>query len=568
MSGLDVATARLVPVAGAGGWIARVPHAVLFSAAASEEQLNELLQACEGGSSSAEVLGRVVALLSGAPSYDRPSFALVTTAGPDVVVLVHGDQTVALEDASGDHTHLSAGASGAWLTRSLPGVTRIAFGSGHDEDGDGPTNLRAGVIPAAGAVLVPPLTPEAAGVPDGDAALAGDTSGAGAAGSGAAGFGAAGSGAAGSGVLGAGGLVAAGLAAGGLGAAEALAGAGGDLAGPGVSPGTPGVGYGPGGASEAEADGAPDEEPAAARQSAAAGLVAHPPEVQLFDAAAEEELDEPAPEAVSEADPEPVAEEAVAEEAVAEPQPDVDDWISGAGSAEGAGSAGQPEIYPAGGESGGFPAAGETAGEEMGVEASLAAAAAHEPVGAAPGFDPTEMSAAGAAPLDTIPPTEAPEATGPVVAGRFCGRQHFNDPASHYCRICGLPLNPQSTPEVQAERPVLGVLVWDSGDSDQVAGDLIVGRDPHGDPEVSSGQVGGLTPSGHSEGMSRVHAELRLVGWDVTLADRGSTNGTFVWEEENQVWHRLEPGERATLRLGSIIAFGERTATLELPPDA
>jgi len=109
MPGLDVATARLVPVAGAGGWLARVPHAVLFSADASDEQLEELLAATQGAASSTEVLGQVVTLLSGPASSERPPFALVTTSGANVVVLVYGDQTVSLEDEAGDRTDLSAG---------------------------------------------------------------------------------------------------------------------------------------------------------------------------------------------------------------------------------------------------------------------------------------------------------------------------------------------------------------------------------------------------------------------------------------------------------------------------
>jgi hypothetical protein len=211
------------------------------------------------------------------------------------------------------------------------------------------------------------------------------------------------------------------------------------------------------------------------------------------------------------------------------------------------------------------------AAEEGALDAGGASPPVEEPVAAmgrsAPsgypegGYDPglagTELQSP-----ETIPPGAA---EGPMVAGRFCSRQHLNDPREQFCRICGVPLHPESTPEVMAVRPPLGVLVWDSGDSDPVVGDLIVGRDPAGDPEVAAGQVDGLTPSGHSEGMSRVHAELRLNGWDVTLADRGSTNGTFVWEEDRQAWHRLEPGERAPIKIGSIIAFGERTATFELP---
>ncbi len=112
--------------------------------------------------------------------------------------------------------------------------------------------------------------------------------------------------------------------------------------------------------------------------------------------------------------------------------------------------------------------------------------------------------------------------------------------------------------------PVLA-LVWDSGESDLVTGDMVVGRDPSNDPGVKSGALSPLVPRGRSDGMSRIHADLRRSGWELLVSDRGSTNGTFVWDDDRQEWHRLDPDERFPLRVGSIVAFGERTATVESP---
>ena len=150
-----------------------------------------------------------------------------------------------------------------------------------------------------------------------------------------------------------------------------------------------------------------------------------------------------------------------------------------------------------------------------------------------------------------------------MVTGRYCGRHHFNAPRDRWCRICGLALGQDPEGEVEDPRPALGVLVWDSGESDVVKRDTVVGRDPSSEAGVVGGTADAVSPRGQSEGMSRVHAELRLIGWEVLLADRGSTNGTFVWDEARQEWHRLEPGERCPLHIGAIVAFGERTATFE-----
>jgi RND superfamily putative drug exporter len=66
--------------------------------------------------------------------------------------------------------------------------------------------------------------------------------------------------------------------------------------------------------------------------------------------------------------------------------------------------------------------------------------------------------------------------------------------------------------------------------------------------------------------MSRVHAELRPRGSDLVVIDRGSTNGTFVWDEASRAWQRLVAGQPQAVPAGTVLAFGERTATFESAP--
>jgi hypothetical protein len=109
----------------------------------------------------------------------------------------------------------------------------------------------------------------------------------------------------------------------------------------------------------------------------------------------------------------------------------------------------------------------------------------------------------------------------------------------------------------------IGKLTWDNGQVHELAGPALVGRDVAADEAVASGELVGIVPSGQNDSMSRVHAELRLRGGEVVVIDRGSTNGTFVWDEAARAWQRLAPGEPHVVRAGTVLAFGERTATFE-----
>ncbi len=153
-------------------------------------------------------------------------------------------------------------------------------------------------------------------------------------------------------------------------------------------------------------------------------------------------------------------------------------------------------------------------------------------------------------------------ASAGLVSGVYCPRDHLNDPRDEFCRTCGLPLVP-GAPEVEGPRPPLGKLTWDNGEVNELLGAALVGRDVGLDGLVVSGELAALVPSGQNDSMSRVHAELRPSGWDVIVVDRGSTNGTFIWDEASKAWQRLLPDEPHVVRPGAVLAFGERTATFE-----
>ncbi|MCC6438303.1 MAG: FHA domain-containing protein [Acidimicrobiales bacterium] len=169
-----------------------------------------------------------------------------------------------------------------------------------------------------------------------------------------------------------------------------------------------------------------------------------------------------------------------------------------------------------------------------------------------------QSAVAGAAPFD---PTGAIEAV--VVRGVHCGRGHFNDPRARYCAVCGLAMFQNSMVLVEGARPPLGVLLLSNGESYPLNRDLVVGREPSGHPDVIAGRAEALVPMSKGPSLSRVHASIRLEGWDVHLVDEGSTNGTFVWDEPRRQWVRLAAQQPYVLRPGDQLALGELTATFE-----
>jgi pSer/pThr/pTyr-binding forkhead associated (FHA) protein len=110
---------------------------------------------------------------------------------------------------------------------------------------------------------------------------------------------------------------------------------------------------------------------------------------------------------------------------------------------------------------------------------------------------------------------------------------------------------------VEGERPALGVLVVDDGSAVVLHGSCVFGREP----ERSESARRGATPirlADQSGQMSRAHAEVRLVEWEVMVVDLGSTNGTFVRLPGDPQPRRLTAGNAITLVPGAEVTIGGR----------
>ena len=162
-------------------------------------------------------------------------------------------------------------------------------------------------------------------------------------------------------------------------------------------------------------------------------------------------------------------------------------------------------------------------------------------------------------------PAPVAESVGVEVDGIVCSRGHFNDPDSLFCSSCGISMVQQTHNLVKGPRPPLGFLVFDDGQTYQVDADYVIGRDPDGDDAVSSGRARPLVLDDAEGGISRRHASIELEGWQVVFADRGSTNGTYVWDAGSGQWRRLGTGERVAITPGTRLALGRRTMVFESP---
>lgn len=158
---------------------------------------------------------------------------------------------------------------------------------------------------------------------------------------------------------------------------------------------------------------------------------------------------------------------------------------------------------------------------------------------------------------------EVTPADAPLVKGVLCANGHFNHPQARYCSVDGISMVHRTLAPVQRPRPTLGVMVSDDGSAYPLDHDYLVGREPDGDEGVISGELTPLYLEDAERSVSRVHAEIRLEGWDVTVVDRDSANGTYVAARGETEWRRLPSGRQETIAAGTRIAFGKRIMTFD-----
>jgi hypothetical protein len=191
-----------------------------------------------------------------------------------------------------------------------------------------------------------------------------------------------------------------------------------------------------------------------------------------------------------------------------------------------------------------------------------------EPVhGTSPGELPEAPLEAGRPLGDAADATEDP-LDDAQVRGRMCPRGHINDPRLSSCAFCGSRIEETSGRLVAAARPPLGLLVFDDGATYTVDAEYLVGRMPEGDSRVASGVLRSLSVEDPSGAVSRVHAEVRVTGWDVLLTDAGSRNGTFVSAPNDPEWIQLPAGQSHRLVPGTRVRLGGRSFLFESPSGA
>ena len=162
------------------------------------------------------------------------------------------------------------------------------------------------------------------------------------------------------------------------------------------------------------------------------------------------------------------------------------------------------------------------------------------------------------------PGTPAPEAPSHVLVKGFrCSRNHHNDPRVSFCSVCGIRMDQRTGVLIDGRRPPLGLLVLDIGSTFVLDDNYLLGRNPEVDPAVIQSRLRPIRLDDDSGTLSRVHAEIRLQGWDVLLIDRGSANGTHIAAAGQSGWSRLAPGTPVVLSPGTHVRTGRRTFTFE-----
>ena len=154
---------------------------------------------------------------------------------------------------------------------------------------------------------------------------------------------------------------------------------------------------------------------------------------------------------------------------------------------------------------------------------------------------------------------------GPRTRGHLCARGHLNDPRSHFCVLCGIRMNERTGELVFGARPPLGLLVFDDGATYTVDAEYLVGRMPDVDERVRNGALRSIVVEDRSGAVSRVHAEVRVDGWDVMLVDSRSRNGTHIAGPGANTWTTVPSGRSHRLTPGTRVRLGSRTFLFESP---
>jgi FHA domain len=160
-------------------------------------------------------------------------------------------------------------------------------------------------------------------------------------------------------------------------------------------------------------------------------------------------------------------------------------------------------------------------------------------------------------PPSMMPPPMPPSMMPPVSVPLPTPDVEFVPPPPLPSRLGGGDGGPEGV-SLSPHRPPAGVLVLDDGSRFELDLDYVVGREPQHDPDVVSGTALPLKITDADGVVSRRHARVSLVGWEVHVVDLGSANGTFVDLPGDPQRHQLTVGVPMPLRPGAQVTIGRR----------
>ncbi len=152
------------------------------------------------------------------------------------------------------------------------------------------------------------------------------------------------------------------------------------------------------------------------------------------------------------------------------------------------------------------------------------------------------------------------------ILGVRCPHDHLSDPRSPVCRTCGAAIADDAEPTT-GSRPSLGTLTFDDGASLELVRPVVIGSDVPGDYEVTGVRATVVELANDDESVSPIHLEVRLIGWEIEVADMHSTCGTFTrGPVEGQSRTRLRPGQPALITAGTEVKIGSRSFVYSVGP--
>ena len=150
------------------------------------------------------------------------------------------------------------------------------------------------------------------------------------------------------------------------------------------------------------------------------------------------------------------------------------------------------------------------------------------------------------------PASEVPSES--MIMAVVCQNGHTSPQNATVCRVCGTLIAPQGPQLVP--RPALAILRSSDGSVVELDRPVLIGRAPSADRSTARSPRLLTVPSpGHD--ISRTHVEIAPDGWQVSVTDLQSTNGTLVVPPGAGARHQLVAHDPLIVELGTVLELGD-----------